>query len=226
MKVNGDAGMFQKHRHSKEGFKMKKSYRAASALSVLVVSMLAASGAQAQTTPRNPDGPFAMAGSTAGYIGLNAGQTDYRLGNGNGFFNSDNRATAYKLVGGAYFTNNFGVEVGYTDFGRINRGGGETRADGFSLSVVGKLPIAPSINLLGRLGTTYGRTEVSAAAGSGLNPGSDLGFGLSGGVGAEFKFSPKLSAVLEYDSHDLRFAGSSRDRETIGMTSVGVRYQF
>ena len=205
---------------------MKKYCLAASALSVIVASMFAASAVQAQTTPRNPDGPFAMAGSTAGYIGLSAGQTDYRLGNGNGSFNSDNRSTSYKVVGGAYFTNNLGVEVGYTDFGRINRGGGETRADGFSLSVVGKLPIAPSINLLGRVGTTYARTEVNVQPGSGLTGGSDIGFGLSGGVGAELMFSPKLSAVLQYDSHDLRFAGSTRERETIGVTSVGLRYQF
>ena len=116
--------------------------------------------------------------------------------------------------------------MGYTDFGRINRGGGETRADGFTLKLVGKLPLGSQFNLLGKVGTTYSRTEVSALAGSGVNPGSDNGFGLNLGLGAEFMFTPNWSALVQYDAHDLRFAGGTSDRERVGVASVGIRYTY
>ncbi len=206
---------------------MQKIFRPFSASLLAAVAVVAMSSAHAQSsTVQNSGGPFAMNGSYKGYIGLNAGQTDYRLSNGLGLFSSDNRANAYSLTGGAYFTNNLGVELGYTDFGRINRAGGTSRADAFSVSLVGKLPLAQSFNLLGKVGTSYGRTEVSAAPGSGITPGSDSGFGLLVGVGAEYMFTPNWSALLQYDAHDLRFAGGTNDRERVGVASLGLRYSF
>ncbi|WP_114970924.1 outer membrane protein [Rhodoferax ferrireducens] len=44
------------------------------------------------------------------------------------------------------------------------------------------------------------------------------------GVGAEYKFTPQWSAVLQYDEHDLKFAGDNRDR--ISVVSLGARYRF
>jgi outer membrane autotransporter protein len=54
--------------------------------------------------------------------------------------------------------------------------------------------------------------------------GSESGFGVSYGVGAEYAFNPQLSAVLQYDSHDLNFAGNGRDR--VSATTAGLRYKF
>lgn len=192
-------------------------------------SLAAVAGAQAQsgsTRMSNPGGPFTMSNSPQAYVGLSAGQSDYSLSNGTGLFGSNNRPTAYILSGGAYFTNNLGAELAYTDFGRISRAGGTTRAEGLSLRLVGKLPLSPAFNLLGKIGTTYGRTEVSAAPGSGIAPGSDNGFGLSMGIGAEYFFTSNVSVVLAYDAHDVRFAGGANDRDRIGVTSLGVRYSF
>jgi OmpA-OmpF porin, OOP family len=206
---------------------MNKPFRNIATALVAAAGLAGLSGAQAQSTAaQNSGGPFAMNSTYKGYIGLNAGQTDYRLSNGLGLFSSDNRANSYSLTGGAYFTNNLGVELGYTDFGTINRAGGTSRADAFSVSLVGKLPLAPSFNLLGKVGTSYGRTEVSAAPGSGVTPGSDSGFGLLVGVGAEYMFTPNWSVLLQYDAHDLRFIGGSSDRERVGVASLGVRYSF
>jgi OmpA-OmpF porin, OOP family len=206
---------------------MNKPFRRVAGLLVTATALAGMSAAQAQSTSsQGSGGPFAMNSAYKGYLGLNAGQTDYRLSNGLGLFSSDNRANAYSITGGAYFTNNLGVELGYTDFGRINRAGGTSRADAFSVSLVGKLPLAQSFNLLGKIGTSYGRTEVSAAAGSGITPGSDNGFGLLVGVGAEYMFTPNWSALLQYDAHDLRFAGGTNDRERVAVTSLGLRYSF
>ncbi len=158
------------------------------------------------------------------YIGLNAGQSDFSLGNGTGLFPSDSKDTAYSIHGGSYFNNNFGLELGYTNFGKIDRAGGSTKAEGINLSLVGRLPLSPQFNLLGKIGTTYGRTDVSALPGSGVASGRESDFGLSYGLGAEYAFNPNWSAVLQYDQHDLKFAGSGNDR--ISATTLGVRYRF
>ena len=158
------------------------------------------------------------------YIGFNVGQSNLKLNNGNNLFGIERGKNTYNLYGGSYFNDFIGLEVGYADFGRINRGGGQTKADGFNVGVVGKLPLAPSFNLLGRLGTTYGRTDVSSNIASGVVAGKETGWGGSYGIGAEFLFNPELSAVLQYDEYNLKFAGGNRDK--INTTSLGLRYRF
>lgn len=182
-------------------------------------------GAQAQGSTSGMSGSgFSLYSPGSSYVGFNVGKSNFSLGNGLGVFPSDQKDTSYNLYAGSYFNPNFGLELGYTDFGRVRRGGGDTKALGFNLSVVGKLPLTNSFNLLGKLGTTYGRTEVSSAPGSGISGGKENGFGISYGLGAEYVFNPQLSAVLQYDAHDLKFSGSGRER--IDSTSVGLRYRF
>lgn len=186
---------------------------------VLALAALAA-GASAQAQSSN----YTLNAPGARYIGMNVGKSDFSVGNGNGIFSSESKDTAYSIYGGSYFNNNLGMELGFTDFGKINRAGGTTKAQGFNLSLVGRLPLSPAFNLLGKVGTTYGRTDVSSFPGSGVASGSESGFGVSYGVGAEYAFNPQLSAVVQYDSHDLKFAGNGRDR--VSATTAGLRYKF
>ncbi len=188
-----------------------------------LMALGAATAAQAQTNTNMGSG-YSLYGPGSSYIGLNAGQSNFSVGNGTGIFPSDKKDRAIGLTAGSYFNNNFGAELGYTDFGRITRGGGNTKAQGVNFSLVGRLPLGNSFNLLGKVGTTYGRTSVSSAPGSGVTAGNASGFGLSYGIGAEYLFTPALSAVLQYDSHDLKFAGNGRDR--VSATTLGLRYRF
>jgi OOP family OmpA-OmpF porin len=200
---------------------MKLLNRTFSATVLAVAALTAVAGAQAQSnTPSN----YSLYGPGAGYVGLNVGQSNYSLGNGFGPFSSDKHDTVYNIYTGSYFSENFGLELGYTNFGKISRAGGNTKAEGINLSLIGRAPISPSFNLLGKLGTTYGRTDVSAVPGSGVASGSETGFGVSYGLGAEYVFNPQLSAVLQYDEHRLKFAGDGRDR--VNATTVGLRYRF
>ncbi len=191
--------------------------RTLSATALAVAALTVAAGAQAQSN-------YSLNSPGAKYVGLNIGKSDFSLGNGIGFFPSDKRDTVYNIYAGSYFNKNFGLELGYTNFGKVARAGGNTKAQGINLSVVGTLPLSPSFNLLGKLGTTYGRTDVSSAPFSGVASGNESGFGVSYGIGAEYTFNPQLSAVLQYDDHSLKFAGSGRDR--ISATTVGLRYRF
>lgn len=196
---------------------MKSLNRIFSTTFLAVAALTAGAGAQAQSN-------YALYGPGSGYVGLNAGQSNYSLGNGLSLFSADDHDTAYNIYTGTFFSPNFGLELGYTNFGKIDRAGGRTKAEGINLSLVGRAPISPSFNLLGKLGTTYGRTDVSSTPGSGVAAGKETGFGVSYGLGAEYVFNPQLSAVLQYDEHRLKFSGEGRDR--ISATTVGLRYRF
>lgn len=200
---------------------MKKSFKLA--LAVAAAALVAAGGAQAQNKT-STSGGYSMYTPGGTYIGINAGLSNYRLNNGTGNFPADQRKNSYSIYGGGYFNQNFGLELGYTDFERLNRAGGSTKADGTSFSLVGKLPVSPSFNLLGKLGTTYGRTDVSANPASGIASGSESGWGMNYGIGAEYMFSTNVSAVLQYDEYRLKFAGQGNDK--IVTTSLGIRYNF
>lgn len=197
---------------------MKKNSHSFTRLLVSVAFCSVAMGAQAQGSLST-----AMAPGNS-YVELGIGQSDYSLGSGSGLFGFDKDTTAYSVRGGGFFNSNMGAEVGYTSFGSIDRAGGTTKAQGINLSLLGRLPLGASFNLLGKIGTTYSQTDVSSRPASGIVAGSKNGFGLAYGVGAEYVFSPQLSGVLQYESHDLKFAGDRKDR--VGVTSLSARYRF
>jgi len=215
---------------------MQSLIRTFSGTLLAIAALAAAAGAQAQssgygssgstttTTTSTSGSKYSWYAPGATYLGLNVGKTDYSLNSGVGGFVSDQRDTNYSLYGGGYLNNNFGLELGYTHFGKVARAGGSTDAKGISLSLVGRLPLNSSFNLLGRLGTTYGRTHVSSVPASGIAAGRGSGFGLSYGLGAEYAFNPNWSAVLQWDRYDLKFPGGSRDN--INSTTVGLKYRF
>ena len=176
---------------------MTSSKHLLSAIVVAAASLTAVAGAQAQSTTSGPT--FYAPGS--GYIGFNAGKSDFSVGGGNGLFSSEKKDNAYNIYGGTYFNPN-----------------------GINLSLVGKLPLSQSFNLLGKVGTTYARTDVSSSAASGIPGGKESGFGLSYGVGAEYFFTPVVSGVVQYDEHNMKFAGT--DKERVGAATVGLRYRF
>ena len=167
-----------------------------------------------------------MRSAGSSYVEINAGQTDFaRLDTGLGGFGHDNNDTAYGLAIGSFFPNqNIGVEFAYTNFGKVQRAGGETKAEGASVSLIGRLPLTDSFNLLGKIGTTYGSTNVSASTLSGVETGSENGFDWSYGVGAEWVFNPQWSALLQYSEHRMTFAGDNNER--VSATTVGARWSF
>jgi opacity protein-like surface antigen len=205
-----------------QGLIMKKFSLRAASLLVAVASLTFAAGSQAQSSALGRSNPLPAAGSS--YLDLNVGKSDYSLGNGIGIFGSDQGDTSYGIRAGRYFSDNWGLELGYTDFGSIARAGGRTRADGINLSLIGKMPLNPSVALLGKIGTTYSRTDVSSDPASGVVAGSANGFGLSYGVGVEYAFTSNWSATLQYESSDMKFAGDRNDR--VGVSSLSARYRF
>ncbi|WP_298933722.1 outer membrane beta-barrel protein [uncultured Ramlibacter sp.] len=185
-----------------------------------VLALLAGTPAWAQSEANT-----AWPALSRGYLGLSLGQSDYRVGCGNTLFPCDEKDNSVNLYAGSMLGNFWGVELGYINMGRVDRAGGSTKVQGLNLSLVGNAPLGGSaFGVFGKLGTTYGFTDSSTAAGSGAAGGSENGFGLSYGAGVSYDFTPKLSATLGWDSHDLRFAGSGRD--AVRSTSLGLRYRY
>ena len=203
---------------------MRYSRNIIPSLFVAAASLVAVAGAQAQNSSSN-DNDYSTRSANNRYLDLNVGTSDFGLNNGSGLYPSDSRYTTYGVHLGGYSDNtNLGFEMGYTDFGRLNRAGGTTKADGINLSMIGRIPFGSAFNLMGKVGAIYGRTDVSAAAGSGVTAGSETGLDWTYGLGAEFAFTPKWSAVLQYDENILKFAGGSRER--IKVTALGARYRY
>ena len=188
---------------------MKNNIRKFS-VSVLAVAALGFGlTAQAQSTGGLSSSHWAPAADQR-YIGLNGGSADLRLG--------DN-STAYDIYGGAMWNKNFGLEIGIADFGKVRRPGNSVDAYGFSLKVVGAVPITESFSAFAKLGTMYTRSKVTSV--SRVN--RDNGWGTAYGVGVNYDFTRQFAAVLEWDQTNLNLAGSS---DHINTTSVGLKYRF
>ena len=209
----------------------------------VALSLPAAAQTTTTTSSARTGGPMGWlpgAGSGTGYVGANIGRSRYSPDCGTrDFFNNlgfecglrDNMYTIYAggglggrggAMGGA--AGMFGGEIGYVDMGRISRGGGDTRARGLNLSLVGRAPIAGGFGVYGKVGTTYGWTRTSSAFLSGVESGKARGFGFAYGFGATYDFTQNLSAVLAWDRHNFKFAGGGRD--PIRTTSIGLQYRY
>ena len=175
------------------------------------------------TSDYNRDAWSLLPGTRRGYVGINLGKPDYRLGSGTGLFDNDDPDAGLHVYTGGLFNDWLGAEVGYLNMGKADRGGGTTRAQGLNLSLVARAPIG-QFSVFGKVGATYGRTKVSADLLSGLDEGSASGWGRSYGAGVGFDFTPSSGLVVEWARHRFRFAGDGRD--DVDMTSIGYIHRF
>lgn len=204
---------------------MKKFSRILPGLALAAAALASGVSAQAQTSSTSSgSGSGSWYAPAGGYIGFSAGQSNYRQGCGTGLFSCGDKDDAFSIYGGSMLNNNFGLELGYIDMGDIGRGGGTTEARGINLSLIGKVPLSERVGLFGKLGTTYGSTKVSATPGSGITAGNEDGFGLSVGAGVDFNFTQNWSAVLQWERHEMKFAGIGR--EPVHATTIGLKYRF
>ena len=162
---------------------------------------------------------FAQASS---YLGISGGEAKFRT-DCSSLFTCDRKDTAWKLYGGVKGNEILGLELGYTDFGKINVSGGETDAWGGSLSLTAGAPIGDRFNVFAKGGGVYGRTDVKASASSLVDTGHKKGWGTTFGVGAALGLTNAVQVRLDWDRYRLDFAGGSRD---IDLLSAGVQMRF
>jgi OOP family OmpA-OmpF porin len=225
------------------------------AIAILALAA-AASVAHAQGVASKPVvGPW--------YIGVSGGQSradlddwDYYNGytingvpgafNGLVTLNADTRDTAWRIYLGYNFNENWAIEGGYTDLGRIktnytfnplNLPLFEVTGDqvAWSAAVKGTLPINKQFDVFALVGATSNRTKVTftpinVTLVGGVPSGSAHRTDLLTGLGAEFKPSPNIGLRLEYQNYN-QFGGSGADindplRMEVDTWQLGANVKF
>ena len=185
---------------------------------------LAASGATfAQSTYNTP-----WRGDFWGYVGASAGESKFRADCNRTItqFECDTKDTGFKVYAGGRMNQWLGLEVGYTDFGRIKASGAEVDAWAVPVSLVAGVPFGERFSVFGKLGGLYGRTDVRPTFDStieGDGRGRSSGWGWTYGVGAAFAITPTIQIRADWDRHELDFVGG---REDVDMLSAGLQFRF
>ncbi|GAB3650638.1 hypothetical protein [Ramlibacter alkalitolerans] len=91
------------------------------------------------------------------------------------------------------------------------------RAQGLSLAVLGKAGLVSDLGVYGRVGTTLGRGNSFAGV-----AGADAG--MSYGIGLSWDFSRRASAMIGFDSYDMR--GSAGEARDVRATSLGLQWRY
>jgi opacity protein-like surface antigen len=180
---------------------------------------LAASG---NTLAQSPDWQTPMSRNFWGYIGASGGETKFRT-ECSSLFDCDRKDTGFKVYGGGKFNDLLGLELGYTDFGKIRASGGDTDAWAGSLSLTAGIPIGDRFSVFAKGGALYGRTDVRASASSLVDTGHKTGWGTTWGAGAALGITKTVQVRVDWDRYKLDFAGGSRD---VDMLSAGLQMRF
>jgi OOP family OmpA-OmpF porin len=154
------------------------------------LALMAATAAQADTQP-------------GFYAGAGIGSTKVGDDNLSGVDDSD---TGFKIFGGYTFTENWGVEVSYFDFGEASVSAGNSSASvgvtGLSASAVGRLPVNDMFAVYGKLGFASYDVDLNFRNVPGFGTGhlSDSDSDMIYGVGGALSFGGTFEARLEYEA--------------------------
>ena len=194
------------------------------ALAAATLGALASGSALAQ----NPDYNAPWRGDFWGYLGASGGESKFRTDCNRTatLFECDRKDTGWKVYAGGKINRILGLEVGYTDFGRIRTNGGDTNAWAIPVSLTIGAPIGTRFAAFGKVGGVYSRTDITR--GADLNDtfsasGDRNGWGWTYGAGATFAITPAVELRADFDRYKLDFAGGRRD---VDMLSAGVQVRF
>ena len=172
---------------------------------LVAVAALGAASAFAQTSGIQGSGL---------YIGGSVGGSHWKGDDLNGTAN-DKSDTGGKIYGGYNVDQNWGVEAGYTDFGKENVGAGNVKGSGTYVAGKYNFPLGERFSGYGKLGVAYNERKYDNGAGTHVN---NYDTGLYGGVGVEYKLNEKLALNAEYERYgkDKAF-GAKADVYTVGL---------
>jgi OOP family OmpA-OmpF porin len=165
----------------------------------------------------------AIALAESGFIvGASVGSAE--LSDDFGGFDVDANSTAYRFTVGWKFNDYLAIEGGYHNFGRFDQSFDiegtsvdvSLKADGFTLGVVGQLPLGDRWSLLARSGAFFWDGDADINNASAATP-EDTNFYF--GVGAQFAIGEKLFLTADGSRYDL-------DGSASNVFSVGLNYTF
>jgi len=160
-----------------------------------------------------------------GYVGASGGESKFRTECSRTLtlFECERKDTGFKVYAGGRMNAVLGLEVGYTDFGRIRASGGDTDAWAVPVSLIAGWPLGNRFGLLGKVGGLYGRTDVTASIDSLTETGHKSGWGWTYGAGATFAVSQAVQIRADWDRYKLDFVGGRKD---VDMLTAGLQVRF
>ena len=133
----------------------------------------------------------------------------------------DGDADGTRIFASYMFTKNFGIEAGYSDFGRPDD---STLAPNFEVETnssdfyaVGVKPVSDKIDLFGKLGLVRSNTEIEESE---TSEASSSSTDLALGFGAEYKVSDRFGFRAEFEWIDSKNSGA------VQMISLGGVLRF
>ena len=134
----------------------------------------------------------------------------------------EDRSTGFKVYTGGKFSRYFGVELGYVNLGEADRNGGDIKAQGANLGLIGNVPLGDRFNIFGKVGGIYSWTKVQSPF-AGVQTGRRDGLGLSYGAGLQYDINKVVAVRADWDRYRLKFVN---DRDDSDLYSVGVVFKF
>ncbi|PFH08252.1 outer membrane protein with beta-barrel domain [Collimonas sp. PA-H2] len=176
----------------------------------------AAFAANQSAPAENASGPF---------IGAGIGSSNSNRVNAPSDGQASSDKTAFNLYGGYNINENFGVKLGYRNFGkatvsRADLPGMTARTSGFSLSAVGSYPIAPDWALVGEAGIM--RYEIK----HGSSISDSKGNKFFGALGVKYSLAKNIDLIADYTRYGkvgLDYGGSQVNLDTLGLN---LQYRF
>lgn len=187
---------------------------------IAAAGLLASGSALAQSDVRTP-----WQGDFWGYLGVSAGESKFRTECDRvNVFRCDRKDSGYKVYAGGQMNPLLGIEIGYTDFGRINASGASVDAWAVPITLTLGTPIGERFRVFGKAGGLYGKTDVRVdVLDSTSEPGNRNGWGWTYGAGASFALTRNFDVRADWDRYRLDFIGGRQD---VDVLSAGVQFRF
>lgn len=116
------------------------------------------------------------------------------------------------------------LELSELRLGTADRLSPNSEREGLNLSLVGRQPLFGSrFSVYGKLGTSYGYPDAGTPL-LGSTGAPDSAYGVSFGAGLSMAVTPRLSATVGLDSHELRLGGGGRD--AVRAVGLGLQYRY
>lgn len=175
--------------------------------------------------------PF-TAQAEGAYVGFNAGRANQKIT----FYDDGSykdSATGYKLYGGYEFNQYFGVEGGYANMGKAKfpfvsdtgTGVSDVKTNAFYVAATGTIPINEQFSVFGKLGFSRNSTKIRDVETVVKYEYKQTRTTPLIGIGATYKFSNMLAAVVEYEDYGKVVKDVGGSMKT-NLFSVGLRYKF
>jgi OOP family OmpA-OmpF porin len=165
---------------------------------------------------------------TGFYVGGGVGYAGQRI-NCDRASDCSNSHTGAKLLAGYQIMPNLAIESSYGYTGRSTASGygmdGSIKTHSFTVAALGLYPVSKEVELFGKLGMHFTKTRFDANYLGQSVSDSFNGNGLLAGVGAQYRFTPKLIGRVEYEYLN-RGVRAYDARADINLVTASVIYQF